>query len=82
MLSNVGDREGLKLLRQGLNQSEVARQIKVCSQTVSRWAKTLEGEGRERSEGRRAGWAYAFIGCRATPTTGKPAAGRTGETRL
>jgi len=37
--------EGLKLLRQGLNQSEVARQVKVCSQTVSRWAKTLAEEG-------------------------------------
>ena len=31
--------EGLKLLRQGFNQSEVARRVKVCSQTVSRWAK-------------------------------------------
>jgi transposase len=37
--------EGLKLLRQGLNQSEVARKVKVCSQTVSRWAKTLEEKG-------------------------------------
>ena len=37
--------EGVKLLRQGLNQSEVARQVKVCSQTVSRWARTLAEEG-------------------------------------
>ena len=37
--------EGLKLLRQGLNQSEVARRVKVCNQTVSRWAKALAKEG-------------------------------------
>jgi transposase len=37
--------EGLKLLRQGFNQSEVARRVKVCSQTVSRWAKTVSQEG-------------------------------------
>jgi transposase len=37
--------EGLKLLRQGWNQSEVARRIKVGSQTVSRWAKTLAEQG-------------------------------------
>ena len=37
--------EGLKLLRQGFNQSEVARRIKVCSQTVSRWARTVSQEG-------------------------------------
>lgn len=36
---------GLKLLRAGLNQSEVARRVKVCSQTVSRWAKTVSEEG-------------------------------------
>ena len=37
--------EGLKLLRQGFNQSEVARRVKVCSQTVSRWAKTVSEDG-------------------------------------
>jgi transposase len=37
--------EGLKLLRQGLNQSEIARRLKVRSQTVSRWAKTLAERG-------------------------------------
>jgi transposase len=46
--------EGLKLLRQGLNQSEVARRIKVCSQTVSRWTRTVaqEGEKALRAAGR------------------------------
>jgi transposase len=37
--------EGLKLLRQGFNQSEVARRVKVCSQTVSRWDKAVSEEG-------------------------------------
>jgi transposase len=37
--------EGLKLLRQGFNQSEVARRVKVCSQTVSRWANVVSHEG-------------------------------------
>ena len=37
--------EGLKLLRQGFNQSEVARRVKVCSQTVSRWANAVSQEG-------------------------------------
>lgn len=37
--------EGLKLLRQGLNQSEVGRQLKVRSQTVSRWVKMLAEQG-------------------------------------
>ena len=32
-------------MRQGFNQSEVARRIKVCSQTVSRWARTVSQEG-------------------------------------
>ena len=40
--------EGLKLLRQGFNQSEVARRVRVCSQTVSRWAKTV-AEGSEKA---------------------------------
>jgi transposase len=39
--------QGLKLLRQGLNQSDVARQLKVCSQTVSRWAKVLAEKGEQ-----------------------------------
>jgi len=37
--------EGVKLLREGLNQSEVERRVKVCSQTVSRWAKALQQSG-------------------------------------
>lgn len=40
--------EGLKLLREGLNQSEVARRVRVCSQTVSRWAKMV-AQGGEKS---------------------------------
>lgn len=35
----------LKLLKQGYNQSEVARRVKVCSQTVSRWARVVAAEG-------------------------------------
>jgi transposase len=35
----------MKLLKQGYNQSEVARRVKVCSQTVSRWARTVTEEG-------------------------------------
>jgi transposase len=37
--------EALKLLTQGYNQSEVARRVKVCSQTVSRWASAVSEEG-------------------------------------
>ena len=37
--------EALKLLKQGYNQSEVARRVKVCSQTVSRWAKAVSARG-------------------------------------
>jgi transposase len=37
----------LGLLKQGLNQSEVARRVKVCSQTVSRWAKASAMGGRQ-----------------------------------
>lgn len=37
--------EALKLLREGFNQSEVARRVKVCSQTVSRWAKVAAEHG-------------------------------------
>jgi len=40
--------EGLRLLREGFNQSEVARRVKVCSQTVSRWAKMV-AEGGDRA---------------------------------
>ena len=35
----------LKLLKQGYNQSEVARRVKVCSQTVSRWARAVSEHG-------------------------------------
>jgi len=37
--------EALNLLRQGFNQSEVARRVKVCSQTVSRWANAVSESG-------------------------------------
>ena len=37
--------EALKFLQQGYNQSEVARRVKVCSQTVSRWARTASAQG-------------------------------------
>ena len=37
--------EGLRLLEQGLNQSEVARRLRVCSQSVSRWSKTRQEKG-------------------------------------
>ena len=37
--------QAIKLLRRGLNQSEVARRVKVCSQTVSRWNQTLSEQG-------------------------------------
>jgi transposase len=37
--------EALKLLKLGFNQSEVSRRVKVCSQTVSRWARTAAEEG-------------------------------------
>jgi transposase len=37
--------EAVKLLKQGFNQSEVARRVKVCSQSVSRWAKTVSEAG-------------------------------------
>jgi transposase len=38
-------REALKLLQRGYNQSEVSRRVKVCSQTVSRWARAVAEEG-------------------------------------
>ena len=37
--------EALKLLKEGYNQSEVGRRTKVCSQTVSRWARMVAEEG-------------------------------------
>jgi transposase len=37
--------EARKLLQEGLNQSEVACRLKVCSQTVSRWARTVAEQG-------------------------------------
>ena len=35
----------LKLLQQGYTQSEVGRRVKVCSQTVSRWARAVSEQG-------------------------------------
>jgi transposase len=40
--------EALRLLRQGLNQSEVARRLRVVRQSVARWA-ALERQGGERA---------------------------------
>jgi transposase len=37
--------QALKLLNQGYNQSEVARRVKVCSQTVSRWSRAVSKRG-------------------------------------
>ena len=37
--------QAVKLLKQGYNQSEEARRVKVCSQTVSRWARAVAAEG-------------------------------------
>lgn len=37
--------EAVKLLKRGLNQSEVARRVKVSHQTVSRWQKVIRAEG-------------------------------------
>jgi transposase len=39
--------EAVKLLDKGLNQSEVARRLKVSHQTVSRWRKMVENGGAE-----------------------------------
>jgi transposase len=40
--------QAIELLKQGFNQSETARRVKVCSQTVSRWAAQL-AQGGERA---------------------------------
>jgi transposase len=39
--------DALKLLKQGYNQSEVARRVKVCSQTVSRWSRAVSAGGEQ-----------------------------------
>lgn len=39
--------QAVELLGQGFNQSEVARRVKVCSQTVSRWARQVSAEGEQ-----------------------------------
>jgi len=39
--------EAVKLLDKGLNQSEVARRLKVSHQTVSRWRKMVATGGAE-----------------------------------
>ena len=39
--------EAMRLLDRGLNQSEVARRMKVARQTVARWAQRCQSEGRE-----------------------------------
>jgi len=38
--------EAMRLLDKGLNQSEVARRVKVARQTVARWAQLYRGQGR------------------------------------
>jgi transposase len=40
----------LKLLQQGYNQSEVARRLPVCSQTVSRWPRAVSADGEQALE--------------------------------
>ena len=37
--------QAVELLKQGFNQSETARRVKVCSQTVSRWAGQVAEHG-------------------------------------
>jgi transposase len=39
--------QAVKLLQKGFNQSEVARRVKVCSQTVSRWNLAVSKQGEE-----------------------------------
>jgi transposase len=39
--------EAMRLLDKGLNQSEVARRVKVARQTVVRWAQLYESEGQD-----------------------------------
>src|SRR4029450_12470637 len=46
----------LKLLQQGYNQSEVGRRVKVCSQTISRWARARFRTRREGLGGGGPGW--------------------------
>jgi transposase len=43
--------QALKLWKQGYNQSEVARRVKVCSQTVSRWARAVSAGGEKALSG-------------------------------
>lgn len=38
--------EGIRLLRKGLQQSAVARQLNVCHRSVGRWAKAYAEQGR------------------------------------
>jgi transposase len=48
--------EAIRLLeKQDLNQSEVARRVQVCDQTVSRWAEQAREGGREILKGGRPG---------------------------
>src|SRR5437764_14641668 len=37
----------MRLLGEGLNQSEVARRVKVARQTVARWAQQCRSEGKQ-----------------------------------
>ena len=46
--------EAFRLLKKGLSQSEVARQVRVHRQSVSRWAQQIEKEGRPGLK--QAGW--------------------------
>ena len=39
--------EAARLLKQGVNQSEVARRMRVCSQSVSRWAGQVAAVGQQ-----------------------------------
>lgn len=40
-------REGIRLLKQGLSQSEVARQVQVSHRSVGRWAQAYAEQGRD-----------------------------------
>ena len=74
--------QALKLLQQGYNQSEVARRVKVCSQTVSRWARAVQAQGEQALETVGRAGPQASAGSGATPAAGGAVAGRAGETWL
>ena len=59
---------GARLLRQGMHPAEVARQVGVHRQSVSRWAAQLKQGGvralkKAHHAGRRARFAYSALAC-------------------